>query len=86
MIKRWWNMRATRKFRQNRLAVLALIVITSYITLALVLMMGGFISLETSEQRIGSNELPGMFILPEAEDRMEAALDRLDAVDRALKA
>ncbi|MBM79259.1 MAG: hypothetical protein CMJ78_01540 [Planctomycetaceae bacterium] len=84
MIKRWWNSRTARKFRQNRLAVVALFVISIYIALAFVLMLGGFISLETSDQRIGSQVLPGFLgtVLPQK--RLDNALDFIDDVDRAL--
>ncbi|QDU42570.1 Oligopeptide transport system permease protein OppC [Symmachiella dynata] len=105
MILNWKESRAARKFFRSRSSILALLVISAYLAIAIVILVPemyfdfrswqdkdytppknyGFINLEQTEGRVGTKNMPGFFLKPEPEKRLQHCEQLLEIVDRALK-
>ncbi len=84
MIRQMWNSRAARKFRRNRLAVAAFVVIAFYLLVGASVLLFGLITLDETGERVGMKNVPGFFAEQRAEKRMNDCEYFLDIVDRAL--
>lgn len=84
MIARFLRSRPARKFASNRLAVAGLLVIIVYALMGLAAMVG-VVSLDDAEQRIGPNNLPGFWMEPAVQTRLDSAEFYLGLGDAALK-
>jgi len=82
-VKRFWRSRAFRKFRRNRLAVVASVVIGVYLVIAAFVFAGG-ISRDQVFAQVGPRSVPGFGVAQDAEKRVEDALYLVRRVERAL--
>lgn len=82
-MKRFWRSRAFRKFRRNRLAVVASVVIGVYLVIAAFVFAGG-ISRDQVFAQVGPRSVPGFGVAQDAEKRVEDALYLVRRVERAL--
>lgn len=76
---------AARKFFRSKLAVAASCIVLFYFAIGLVVVAGGWITLEDTEQRVGTQNQPGFFQKAEPDKRLEDCEYLLDIVDRAMK-
>ncbi|MBK7405071.1 MAG: ABC transporter permease [Phycisphaerales bacterium] len=75
-----------RKFLRNRSGVAALVLITLFLTLAAAIALPPhLISLDETQERIGPRGLPGLWLSPKLEARVEEAEFYLDDIDKALR-
>lgn len=85
MIKRILKLRSTRKFFGNRLAVLALLIVAVYLTVAVATSVFGVVDLDATFARVGPKNVPGFFRLQDPEKRAEDAEYILNRVESALR-
>ena len=85
MIRRWLQLRSTRKFLTNRLAVFALCIVVGYLLVAGLTSLFGFITLDDTFERVGPKTMPGLFQTQLPEKRVEDSEYTLSQVERALK-
>jgi peptide/nickel transport system permease protein len=85
MIGRFFQSREVRKFRRNRLAVAALIIVLLYGGIAGSILLGGLITLEETLDRVGPAAVPGLFSRSSPEKRLLDCEFYLSTVERALK-
>lgn len=75
--------RTWRKFVRHRPAIVALIVIAAYLLTALVLLLTGWVTLDSTTERVGPKLLPGFGLMPAPQERMENAewlIDRIESL------
>ena len=65
--------RSWRKFVQHRPALIASVIIATYVLVALSVMITGWITLDDTNRRVGPPNVPGFGLQPDAEQRMEIA-------------
>ncbi len=83
MILKALRSRGARKFRQNRLAMFALGVISVYGVVALLVALGG-IRLEETFERVSRNSIPGAWGSQTSEKRVNDAEEYLEEIESAL--
>lgn len=76
---------AARKFFRSKLAVASLAVVLAYLAAGLFVGAFGLITLEQTEQRVGTKNERGFFLRPSGEKRLERCEYLLDVTERALK-
>jgi peptide/nickel transport system permease protein len=76
---------AARKFFRGKLAVASLAIVLVYLATGLLVGTLGLITLEQTEQRVGTQNQPGLFLRPDAEKRLADCESLLEVTERALK-
>ena len=82
MMQRLLQSRSARKFRRNRLAIVALAVIAAYVLTAI--LVAGIIPQRATFQRVGLKNLPGLFLKPNREKNVELTVALIESVDQAI--
>lgn len=71
---RFWNSRTVRKFRRNKLAIFALVIIGAYVGVGSFIMVGG-LSEKLVMSRVAPNHIPGFYFSPLPEKRFDNAVN-----------
>ncbi|MEQ8789350.1 MAG: ABC transporter permease [Pirellulaceae bacterium] len=79
----WYRSRTVRRFLRNRLAVVALMIVVTYLLTAL-LVFGGMITLDDTEARVSAGSIPALFQPQPPEKRLEDCQFWLDELKKAL--
>lgn len=85
MTLRFLQSRGVRKFRRNRLAMVAFGVIGLYVLAAVVILVFGVVTVEDTMERVGPSQMPGLGASPGPEERLAFAGAWLDPIDGALR-
>ena len=81
---RFMGGRGMTKLRRNRMAMIALSIISLYVLMALLILVFGLIAKESTTEKIGPATTPGMFSTPLPEKRLENAAFYLEELEGAL--
>lgn len=84
MKRDWMQSRVAKKFFRHKLAVASLLVIATYLVVA-VLVLFGLITLDDTEARVGLQNEPGFFLAADPEKRLEDCEVLLEGIERALR-
>lgn len=81
---RFRSSRSVRKFLRHRMAVVSLLIIVVYLSIAAAVMLLDLVTLAQTEERVGPFNLPGFSVPDSPEKRLENASVWLEVIERAL--
>ena len=81
----FFRSRGFRKFRRNRLALLASMIILAYVGVAVAVMFFDLIPRDATFERVGSGSVPGFGSTQDPEKRFADCDFRITLVERGLK-